>query len=123
MSPPGLNRPFTAKKPSAPIKRLNLEARAAALPRKIQFGAVANQKIRVKQPLSVELKREGESVVAYCADLEEFGYGSNVSEALDDFGSTVAELFQSLVHDEPRLGDDLRRQLQRVRQYLETREK
>jgi hypothetical protein len=65
-------------------------------------------------------RREG-SVVVSSDDLEEFGYGSTLSDALDDFGKTVCELYHSLEAEEERLSNHLKQTLATLRRYLEPR--
>lgn len=91
-------------------------------PSKILFGASVAPLLRVRLPIPLEISTEGDSVVAYCEDLQEFGYGSNLSEALDDFGKTLRELFFSLEERKENLSEDLRRVRAKLSNYLEFRQ-
>src|SRR5207247_3316826 len=65
-------------------------------PDKILFGLILNPQLRIKKPLRVDISRSENSTIAYCPALEEFGYGPNISAALDDLAKTLSELFFSL---------------------------
>ena len=90
-------------------------------PSKILFGASVAPLLRIRVPIPLEISTEGDSVVAYCADLQEFGYGSNLSEAIDDFGKTLRELFFSLEERKESLSEDLKGVRAKLANYLEFR--
>lgn len=83
-------------------------------PSRIRFGALRNRGLRIIAPIPVELERKGSTVVARWDEIEEFGYGRNISEAIEDFSRTVEELFLSLNERKGDLGPDL----QSVREVL-----
>jgi hypothetical protein len=88
------------------------------LPRTIQLGSMPHKRFRVLKPISVELSRAGEFMIASVAEFEEFGQGENSSEAIDDLTHSIEELFLSLEEEEARLGPDLRALLARLRAHL-----
>lgn len=90
-------------------------------PTKILFGAIVDPRLRVKTSIPIDISRAQEAVVAYSPELEEFGYGPSLSEALDDFGKTICELYFSLEGKEEKLGDSLKKLLAVLRTYLEPR--
>jgi hypothetical protein len=88
---------------------------------KIQFAILREPAVKVIQPIPVELKHEGDSVVASWQETDEYGYGLDRSEALEDFGRTVSQLFVSLSRDESVLGNDMQRVLAVLRKHLRFR--
>src|ERR1700733_9521647 len=78
-------------------------------PSRIQFGMLRNRALKMIAPITLELERKGATVVARWNEAEEFGYGRNISEAVDDFGRTLEELYFSLKEKEDVLSDDLLR--------------
>jgi hypothetical protein len=103
-----------------PIKlRVRRTREPLTFPRIIQLGALPNKRLRFIRPIPVELSRSGESVIASVAEFEEFGQGATSSDALDDLGHSLAELFLSLQQEENRLGPDLTRLLEILRSYLQ----
>ena len=63
------------------------------------------------------------SVVVRWVEIEEFGTGESLSDALDDFAHTVRELYHYLHAADVMPGTDLRRVRQVLREYVEPRPK
>jgi hypothetical protein len=95
--------------------------RVAARPKKILFGVIAHPRLRIKRPIRLEVSRKKGTVVAHCTDLNEFGCGVSMSDALDDFSKGIAELFFSLEQDSDRLGSDLAKLKEKLGRYVEPR--
>lgn len=85
------------------------------------LGAIHDPRLRVKRAIPVEITRKGKTVTAYCANLEEFGYGLNVSASLEDLAKTLSELYFSLEEQPENLGRDLAIIRSRLAEYLERR--
>lgn len=92
-----------------------------SLPFDMWFGYPGGLRFRFKQPLRLRIYREGDTIIAHSQDLNEFGYGDSLSEALDDFVHTLTELYSGLATNAERLGADLREQFRQVSEYLEER--
>ena len=92
-----------------------------SLPREILFAASSDRRLRFKQPITLNLSREREGYVAYAADIEEFGCGDDVAQALDDFGKTISELYFSLSASKDRLSPHLQGQFARLNEFLDVR--
>lgn len=88
---------------------------------KLLFGAINDPRLRLKQPFPLTISRREGSVVVSSDDLEEFGYGPTLSDALEDFGKTICELYHSLEAEERRLSNHLKQTLATLRRYLEPR--
>lgn len=93
-------------------------------PLELMFGGPLDRGVRAKRPLPVQISRESGTYVVNCEAIEQFGYGSDMSEALDDFGKTVAEMFLYLSEESKadRLGDELAHRYEVLQQYLERRD-
>jgi hypothetical protein len=91
------------------------------IPREILFAASPGRGLYFKKPISLTIYREQEAYIAYASDIEEFGYGESVAQALDDFGKTICELYLSLSKDKDRLGRHLHRQFAKLNEFLEIR--
>ncbi|MGH9427950.1 MAG: hypothetical protein ACRD2L_16825 [Terriglobia bacterium] len=61
----------------------------------------------MKIPIRVKLAREDQHIIAEAAELTEFGFGANLSEALHDLQRAIVELYFTLEQDQHRLGPDL----------------
>lgn len=90
-------------------------------PNRILFGALTDPRVRLKRPISLRISRSKGAVIAYSADLQEFGHGITMSDALDDFSKGLSELFFALSEDDERLGSDLKRLRDTLSHYLEER--
>jgi len=71
------------------------------------FAPSVDVRIKIRKPFLVHLASEGGGVSARVEEINEFGYGSNRGEALDDLGKTISELYFSLSTERDRLSDDL----------------
>ncbi len=80
-----------------------------AAPTEILIGALRDGRLRVVEPIRVKFCQEDASFIAEAADLNEFGFGSNQSEAISDLQHAIVELYFSLRDDQHRLGPDLQK--------------
>src|SRR5258706_14594788 len=90
-------------------------------PEKLLFGAIQDPTLRIKAPIPVSVTVHDNAVVVQAENLEEFGYGDTLSDALGDLGQTLAELFHSLDKDHKRLRPELATVYDNLRAYLELR--
>ena len=90
-------------------------------PEAVLFGAISDPMIRVTSPIPLRISREGDTVAVFSPDLEEFGYGQTLSDALDDFAKTIRELYLSLSARREILSDHLQGVLEKLQQFLEVR--
>jgi hypothetical protein len=60
--------------------------------------------LKLKEPLACYLEYDKEEVVAFCYDLEIFGYGETETEALEDLRKTVLDLYYELKENKDNLG-------------------
>ncbi len=86
--------------------------------RDLLHGAVPDRRFSFIKPVQLVLSVEGKAVIAHSPELMVFGYGDNVTEALDDFGKTLRELHLTLRKESGRLGEALARQLDSIEEHL-----
>jgi hypothetical protein len=98
-----------------------MEKPAVLVPSKILFGAIQDRRLCLKKPIPVELSESLGVITAHCGDLDEFGQGSVVSEALEDFGKTICEMFFALQDREHQLSLDLITLQKRLAEYIQLR--
>jgi hypothetical protein len=89
------------------------------LPLDFGLGTLGDGRFRVLRPLRVQISTENEDYIANASDIDEFGYGSSRAEAIRDLQRTIVALYLSLEADEERLGPDLRRILQALRERVQ----
>ena len=87
----------------------------------IQFALIRDPEIRVILPIPVTIEHNGDTVVAAWSQADEYGYGENRSEALEDFGQSVSQLFRTLSSDEKALGSEMSRVLDLLRRHIQFR--
>jgi hypothetical protein len=76
-----------------------VDARAiepTTLPKEIKIGGLLDPRVRLRAPLLVEVREEDGLISVWNGDLEEFGSGESLGDALDDFQRTVASLYFTL---------------------------
>lgn len=79
------------------------------LPGHILLGTLRDGRLRVQSPITVKLTREDQHIIAEAAELDEFGFGTNLSEALRDLQRAIVELYLTLEEGKDRLSPDLQR--------------
>ena len=89
------------------------------LPLAMLLGALRNPRLHLIAPLTITFEREDSNIVAYCEELEEFGYGTHLTEAIADLQTTIAELYFTLKEENNKLGSNLRRIWDSLRQKIE----
>jgi hypothetical protein len=90
-------------------------------PAELWLGALRDGRLRVVQPFRVRISSEGPQVIAEAPEVDEFGFGSNPSEALTDLQRALASLYLSLDEEQQRLGPDLARVWQTLREKISRR--
>lgn len=88
------------------------------LPATMLLGALRDPRLRLIEPLTITFEHENNDIVAYCEELEEFGFGTHLTEAIADLQATIAELYFTLKEEDGRLGSDLRKVWDSLRQKI-----
>jgi hypothetical protein len=92
-----------------PLRPRTLGARVQRPDNQLRLGSLRSGRLRVRSAFRVEIQRLDGRVVAHAEEINEFGFGANLSEAIADLQGTIAELYDTLESEESRLGPDLRR--------------
>lgn len=79
------------------------------VPDHILLGSLRDGRLRVQSPITVKLTKEDQHVIAEATELDEFGFGTNLSEALRDLQRAIVELYLTLEEGKDRLSPDLQR--------------
>ena len=78
-----------------------------SVPERFALGSLRDGRLRVVESIEVAQMMEGGKYVVEATDLNEFGFGDNLSEAIADLQAAIAELYLTLEADQKRLGPDL----------------
>ena len=78
-----------------------------ALTTEIQLGFLRDGRLRLREPLKVTVTSEEGQVIAESGEINEFGYGPNLTEAVKDLQHAIVQLYFTLEEDQDRLGRDL----------------
>ena len=78
-------------------------------PSKFSLGYLRDGRLRVVEPISVAWTVEDDQVVAEATELNEYGEGDTIEEAIKDLQASISELFFELDEERDRLGADLQR--------------
>lgn len=81
----------------------------ASLPETMSLATLRDGRLKVVSPIEVKFVQEGKQIAAEAAELSEFGFGENYSEAITDLQHAIVELYFSLKGEQDRLGPDLQR--------------
>lgn len=90
-------------------------------PPRVSFAALRDPKLRMVRAIPLDVTVEDSTVVVSWSEIDEFGTGDTLSVAIDDFARALRELYRSLYAEDVKLGADLRRVRQVLREYIEPR--
>ena len=93
---------------------------SGAIPRAILFGALESSDLRLVKPIPLKTEKTKGTVSVVWEEINEFGYGGTLSEAIFDFAATVTELHVTLSEKES-LSDDLLEVRNKLSEYIELR--
>ena len=80
---------------------------AKALPATVMLGFLRDGRLRVRAAIEVAILEADGQIIAEAEELNEFGSGDNLTEAIIDLQHAIAELYFSLEEDKDRLGPGL----------------
>ena len=112
---------YDQKNEQSETSELGLNSSQTKAPENVQFGLIRHPRLLVTRAIPVNVHRDGEVYVASWDQAEEFGYGSTRSDALEDFGKTIAQLFITLERETDTLGAHLQETLELLRAHLRFR--
>lgn len=72
-------------------------------PETVEIGSVFDPRLRLRRAISLSIAEENGHAIVHSEELDEFGYGSDVLGAVDDFRLTIAELYSYLNENRDRL--------------------
>ena len=74
------------------------------LPARIKLESLADDRLRVKEPIEVVIFETEGFILAEAVGFNEFGQGDNPAEAVAELQYALADLYFSLEEDQHRLG-------------------
>ncbi len=76
-------------------------------PGRFMLERLRDERLRVAEPIEIVRTTEDGKCVVEAPELNEFGFGDNLSEAIADLQAAIAELYFTLDAEQGRLGPDL----------------
>lgn len=77
------------------------------MPVEFTLDRLDDDRLRVVEPVAVRSTTEAGQFVLEAPEINEFGYGDTLPEALADLRAAIAELYFTLGTDKERLSSDL----------------
>jgi hypothetical protein len=78
-----------------------------ATPKGLEIGTLLDDRLRVHGAINVAMEQEGETYIARCDSLDEFGYGETPFDAIDDLRMVIAELYWTLKAESRNLSPNM----------------
>jgi hypothetical protein len=104
-----------------PLSIASMKLEARPLPDHFYVGALRDGRLRVVAPISVHLMVENEHIILESEELDEFGFGNTLSEAIIDLQRAIAELYFTLEEEQNQLGPDLEQVWSILQQKIQRR--
>ncbi|MEW6417553.1 MAG: hypothetical protein AB1480_05450 [Nitrospirota bacterium] len=79
------------------------------IPYHLEIRSLHNDRLEIDSPVSVLVEEEEEQIIAYAPDLEIYGCGYDLAEALDDLRGSIVDMYYDLDKDKDKLGVDLKK--------------
>ena len=92
-----------------------------ATPKVLHLAILRDDRLRMTDSVEVQIEQEGEFYIARCDDLNEFGYGGNPTEAIEDLQLVIVELYWSLKGEEEKLGPSMAEVWKHLRELIQER--
>jgi hypothetical protein len=89
----------------------------SARPDHLLLGTVGDDRLRVLKPIPLDVSVEDVHVVVSWTEVDEFGSGDTLSQAIDDFSASLLQLRDHLLQA-VSLGPDLQRVQSIVNEYV-----
>ena len=89
------------------MTQVGKQTATSAIPAEFALERLDDKRLSVVEPLAVRSTTEAGQVVLEAPEINEFGYGGTLSEAIADLQAAIAELYFTLDADKERLGTDL----------------
>lgn len=87
-----------------PTKR---KVTSSRVPYPLEIRSLHSDRLRLKEPVAVLIEGEKGQVIAYAPDLDIYGSGDDLVEALEDLRLSILDLYADLKRHRGRLGKDL----------------
>ena len=71
------------------------------------LNGLRDDRLTVVEPFAIERTTDAGQCVLEATEINEFGFGANLSEAIADLQAAIADLYFSLEEERERLGRDL----------------
>lgn len=78
-------------------------------PNQVFLSSLCDGRLRVQFPIAVKFTKEDQHIIAEAVELDEFAFGTNLSEALRALQRAIVELYFTLEEGKDRLGPDIQR--------------
>lgn len=92
-----------------------------AIPQTFLFGGMHDDLLQLRRPIPLRSERNVQGISVVWEEVSEFGHGDTFSEAVEDFGRTIFELYRTLLRDEAPLGEDLLGVRHKLEEYISVR--
>ena len=90
----------------------------SAFRERVEIGSLLDTRLRMRRSVTLEMERGDDFYVAKCAELNEYGYGTDPTWAIEDARRAIAELYWELKENQDRLGADLAKTWQRLSELV-----
>jgi len=100
---------------------LSVAALPNARPERVLLGTIADPDLRVVRAIPLDVSVEDCAVLVSWTEIDEFGSGATMSEAIEDFSHSLREIYHRLNESGVRLGPDLISIKATIGQYVQRR--
>lgn len=79
------------------------------IPYHLEIRSLHDDCLETDSPISVLVEEEEEQITVYAPDLEIYGCGYDLGEALEDLRGSIVDMYYDLDKDKDKLGVDLKK--------------
>lgn len=117
-----ISESFSPVSKSSIAERHKTEGWLSATPSTLLLGMLPHPQLRLRVPLELEVERADDTITVWNEKLQELGYGTYLTAAVEDFQQAVTELYLTLSSEQDRLGPAMAELWQQLQDYIEYRQ-
>ncbi len=87
----------------------NPETQQASESQDATLDSLSDNRLRVVEPFQIQISVEDGTVIVDAPEINEYGEGDTIEEAMKDLQASIVELFSELDEESDRLGTHLQR--------------
>jgi hypothetical protein len=79
------------------------------VPYHLEIRSLHDEHLEIDSPIAVLVEEDEEQTIAYAPDIDVYGFGDDLVDALEDLRMSIVDLYYDLEQNKDKLGVDLKK--------------